>query len=113
MHFPNRFGQDVGRGLLDEVSLDADGRDLIDIGVIAVGRQDDDLRRGILLENAPGCLHAIELRHRQIQHRDLRAQLERHGHGFLTIHRLTHNIEAAFCHQKRPQSFTNDGVVVC
>ena len=91
----------------------AQSGNLLDVGVVAVRREDQNPRaRGSQLENSAGCLQPVEMGHRQVQNGDVGAQILGHLHGLQTIGGLPDHVDVLFHRQKRAEPLSDNGVVV-
>jgi hypothetical protein len=111
-NFPDRLGQQVGRGMFDQVSRHAQRGHLLDAGFIAVRREDENLRSGVGFEDLPDGFHPIEHRHRHVHDHDRRPEFSGQLHRLSPRRGLPDHLEIVFGLQQSPQALPHDRMVV-
>ena len=96
MDFPNRPGQNLERGLFDQISRCAQRNHLLDIGVITVSGENDHLGGGDGFENLPGGFQTIEQWHRDVHHDHVGTEFPGQLHGFAAGLRFADHLNIAF-----------------
>ena len=112
MHLPDRPGEDLRRGLLDEVAGHAHGESPADVGVVAVRREDDYFCLGQRGQNLLGGAQPVEQRHRDIHHHHGRAELLGQRHRLAAIVRLAHDHDHGIELQQAAKALAHDLVVI-
>ena len=110
--FANRIWQNMGSSLFDQVSSSPQRHHLANISIVAVGREDEHLRRRLSLEDLPCSLNAIELRHGNVHHHHIGAKLGAHGNSQTAILDLPDNFDTRFQSEKGTKALPYDGVVL-
>src|SRR5262249_20252235 len=81
-------------------------------GIVVEGRQRDDPGRGVEGHEAPRRLHAVELRHAQIEEHHVRAQLAGEAHGLEPVGRLAHHLDAVVGREHGAEPLAEEGLVI-
>ena len=96
LDFANRLGQNVGGGLLEQVSRRAQRGHLLDVGVITVRGENEHLGVGKVFANLPGGFQPIEQRHRDVHHHHGGTEFPGQLHGLAAGVRFADHFDIAF-----------------
>ena len=112
MYRPNGLGQNQGRRLLDQIAGGTHLQGAFDVGVVAVGGEDQDSGTGSRREDLPGGPEAVHQRHGDIHHDHVRLQLRGEGHRFATIVGFAHDGDGGIVPQQGTKALPHNQVVI-
>ena len=111
MGFPDRSGEDFGVGLFEEIAGSSEGPGLLDVGVLGVGREDEDFGVGRVLENLAGGFQAIDQGHGNVHDHNIRAEFAREGDGLAAVLGFSNNLNIRFGFQENFEALPDIGMV--
>src|ERR1017187_3101238 len=114
---PGSGGADGARqvgfgGVLEEVGFGSRFQSAEHVPFVGVHTEHDHLRIGQRRTNLAGRLDAIQARHADIHHHDVRLQFPGHGHRFTPVVGFSDNGEVGLGVDNHAQARANQGVVV-
>ncbi len=112
MHFTNSFEQVVGSGLFDQVARGASFRQLLHVIIVAVGRQNEDLRTREGLSDLSCRLQAVQHRHRDINDGDIGGKFPGQLHRLSAVVGFAHNFDVLLSGQKGTQPLANHNMII-
>ena len=105
----DHFGR---RGLLEQITRRARPGQLMHILVVAVGRQHEHFGGGDRFDDLPGGFQAVEQRHGDVHHDDVRPQFVGQLHGLAAGFGFAHHHNIRLDFQQCAQTLTDDGVII-
>ena len=99
-------------GVLEKVSLGAGAQRFAHVDRILVHAEDDDLRLGMIFDDAAGGFHAVDLRHGDIHDDHVGPQLLSEAHGFRAFAGFADHLHIGFLVDDELEALPDHGVVI-
>jgi len=80
--------------------------------LVAVHAEHDDADVGIAFHDLRSCIDPVELRHSNVHHDHIGAELLGHADGFTSIGRLPDNFDVGIGLQEKPETLADDTMIV-
>jgi hypothetical protein len=99
----DRRDQLLRRVVLEHEPARAGPERFVDVLVEAERREDQDPRRLVRRQDAPGCLEAVELGHADVHQDHVRIKTRGLGHGLESVARFRHDFHVLLAGQQHPE----------
>jgi hypothetical protein len=112
MHPANGLRKDLAGNLFDQIAGRPEPHDGLDIGVIMVGRKDEDPSVGAIPQDLTRGLDAVELRHGDVHEDNIGLELRCEGHGISAVFSLGDDPDVCLPLKQCAQALPYDGMIL-
>ena len=104
-------GEDFGVGLFQEIAGSSDGFGMLDVGILGVGRKNEDFGVGRVLEDLSGGFQAVDQGHGNVHDHNIRTIFAGEGDGLATVLGFADDLDIGLGFQENFEAFPDVGMI--